>query len=704
MITELFAPRERRATSAYQRGGSLAEPPSWLHRLLGGRESAAGVQVTERNCVTWSAILCAVQVITGAFRTMPVMGYRRRPDGGKSVERGHAVHGIVHDQANPEMPASWCRGYLQACKLIWGNGYAEIVGDRRWEYGMAGGRVLETWPIHPSRVRVHRNLDSGQLEYVIDGGAVVLPWTRVLHLRGYSDDGITGRTLVDLAGESIGLSLAAESYGAQFFGNGAEPGGVIQRPLEAPELGPQGVQNMRSTWYQQQGAGRRHSVAILEEGSEWKATSVPNENAQYLETRTFQIQEAARWLNIPPHMLMELSRATFSNISHQRLEFLWSCLAPHQTDYQDEVGLKLFTAEERSAGYFVEFVNAATMLMDHQQRSEFYTKLFNMGAITPNEIRALENMNPLGPAGDRVFVPVNLVALEKAHREADAPAKPETSAAEQSAQATLAFRREAWLGFQRDGTVADVQANLTDLKALERLVGLPVNEEYTDPLLPVTGDGGPLVAGTVIKDEEGDAIGAGVIGGGEAAATAAGNDGAIESAGDGATEGNGDGGGEGGSEGASGGGGDAGNEGASGGGGEGETGGDGETAGADAGAALWPVFLAVGLRLARKERAALERALKKHATDEAAFAEWADGFYHRQAIELIEEFAAPSAAAATLRGGDARYVGASLEARAQRVAGDNRVLANMAWLEGGELPAAEDAAERIGRTMMSGLN
>ncbi len=476
-MLDLLVPRVRGETR--RASSSLSGPAGWLVRLFNGGASQSGEAVNEDSTCSLSAVWCAVNIGCNALKTLPCLTYQRQADGGKTLDRAHPLHRLLTQRANPRMAANFFKGLMQVYKMLYGNGYAEIERDRR-------GRPLALWPIHPKRVEPRRDPATGGLYYLItlaSGGQGTLEEGRMFHLRNVSTDGCTGRGLLDVGRESLGLSLAAEGYGARFFGNGAEPGGYLKRPPEAEPLDEESLRNLRQSWYADHGGDKRHSVGVLEEGTEWVELGLANDKAQFLETRRFQVTEVARLTNMPPHKLKDLDRATFSNIEHQGIEYLQDFLAPHLTDFQDECELKLLAPGELDTT-FVEFKTLAILWTDHATRGQFYKLMFEMGVMTVNEIRTLENMNPIGADGDLRFVSVNYKTLQQLAREAHLPpeeqpktengkSKTETGEGEEGGDASALSTQHSALDRTLMPVFVDAAARLgrKEAAALERAAG-----------------------------------------------------------------------------------------------------------------------------------------------------------------------------------------------------------------------------------------
>jgi HK97 family phage portal protein len=245
--------------------------------------TASGKHVNERTAMTVTAVYACVRILSEAIAGLPLHVYRYRPDGGKERDSSHPLFRLLHDAPNPEMTSFVWRETMMAHLLLWGNAYSQIIRDGR-------GQVLALYPLLPSRMRVDRD-EAGHIayEYMKDGGPPV-PLRRedVLHIPGLGFDGVVGYSPIAMAKNSVGLALATEEFGATFFANGANPGGVLESPgvISDPE-------RLKASWHSQFSGASAHSIAVLEEGLKFHAIGIPPEAAQFLQTRKFQLNEAS---------------------------------------------------------------------------------------------------------------------------------------------------------------------------------------------------------------------------------------------------------------------------------------------------------------------------------------------------------------------------------------------------------------------------
>ncbi|HFD40870.1 MAG TPA: phage portal protein [Anaerolineae bacterium] len=395
-------------------GGSFhvsQTPPGWVDSLSGW-ETATGLRINPDNSLEIGAVYACVRVLSESVAQLPLLLYRSRADGSRERARTHRLYQLLRYQPNPEMTAFEFREALMGHLLTWGNAYAEIEFD-------GAGRVLALWPLRPDRMRVERG-EGGGLRYIYrlsrpdaDTGDLeksLAAW-RVFHLRGLSSDGIIGYSPVRLQRLGISLARATEEFGGRFFGNDARPGGVLEHP---GHLSDDAHERLRKSWEtRHQGLSRSHRLAILEEGMKFHEIGLPPEDAQFLGTRKYQRSEIAGWFRVPPHMIGDLERATFSNIEHQGIEFVTASLAPWLVRWEQRIWAQLLSSRERAEGYFAEHLVDSLLRGDIQSRYAAYAQGRQNGWLSANDIRRLENMDPI-PGGDVYLVPLNMIPAGQA--------------------------------------------------------------------------------------------------------------------------------------------------------------------------------------------------------------------------------------------------------------------------------------------------
>jgi len=380
---------------------SLANPDEFLARVFGGADSNSGVSVTPDTALSNTAVLAAVERMSRAVASLPLMIYRRLPNGGRERDTSHRLWPILHDAPNDEHTALEFRQFQMANLLLRGNSFSYVERTN-------GGEAKALWPLRSDQISVERSK-----------GNVIYTWTpstgrgrpfmgyKIHHLRGLSRNGLTGLSPISLARESVGLGLAAEEFGARFFSGGANAGSVLKHPKTLSD----GASKRLKASFDQAASGlsMSHKSILLEEGLDWQKMSVDPRDAQFIELRKFQTRDAARLFNIQPHLIGDLENATFTNIESQGIEFVVYTLAYWLKMFEQSIHRDLFTDADRQT-HFVEFLVDGLLRGDVAARGEFYNKLFQMGAISRNEIRARENLNPVS-GGDTFYIPMNMVAV-----------------------------------------------------------------------------------------------------------------------------------------------------------------------------------------------------------------------------------------------------------------------------------------------------
>jgi len=380
--------------------------------LFGGTSS--GKAVNERTAMQTTAVYACVRILAESVAGLPVHIYQYKDDGGQEKVTGHPLYYLLHDEPNPEMTSFVFRETLMSHLLLWGNAYAQIIRDGR-------GRVLALYPLLPNRMDVDRaangeifytyRRDSGESRINPESGTVTLRRDEVLHIPGLGFDGLVGYSPIAMAKNAIGMALATEEYGATFFANGANPGGVLEHPGVVKD--PQRVKDSWNTAYQ--GSKNAHRVAVLEEGMKYHQVGIAPEEAQFLETRKFQLNEIARIFHVPPHMIGDLEKSSFNNIEQQSLEFVKYSLNPWVVRWEQSLQQSLILPSEKSALYIK--LNVDGLLRgDYSKRMTGYATARQNGWMSANDIRELENMNriPAGEGGDLYLVNGNMTKLADA--------------------------------------------------------------------------------------------------------------------------------------------------------------------------------------------------------------------------------------------------------------------------------------------------
>ena len=375
--------------------------------------SSAGKRVNERSAMQMTAVYSCVRILSEAIASLPLHVYKTSDEGSKEKAVEHPLYFLLHDEPNPEMTSFIFRETLMTHLLLYGNAYAQVIRNGK-------GEVIALYPLMPNRMNVDRD-DKGQLYYeymmtdtdapTMKGTTVKLSPYEVLHVPGLGFDGLLGYSPIAMAKNAIGLAIATEEYGSKFFANGANPSGVLEHPgvLKDPS-------KIRDSWTQTfGGSGNANKVAVLEEGMHYTPISISPEQAQFLETRKFQINEIARIFRVPPHMLGDLERSTFSNIEQQSLEFVKYTLEPWITRFEQSMARALLRPEEKRK-YFIRFNVDGLLRGDYKSRMEGYAVARQNGWMSTNDIRELENMDRISEeeGGDLYLINGNMCKLKDA--------------------------------------------------------------------------------------------------------------------------------------------------------------------------------------------------------------------------------------------------------------------------------------------------
>ena len=396
-----------------------ARDKPYTNALTGARflpwlgQTNAGEVITERNALQMTAVYACVRIIAEAMAGLPLHVYKYTDNGSKEKDYKHPLYHLLHNEPNPEMTSFIWRETAMTHMLLWGNSYSQIIRDR-------AGRVIGLYPLMPDRMKVDRD-DDGKLyyEYTMrsdDGakgetGTVRMQPKDVLHVPALGFDGLVGYSPIAMAKNAIGLSMAAEKYGAKFFAEGGTPKGILTMPNLVKNY-----DKIRETWREGMYNTRAGAnVAILEKGAEYKPVSINPSDAQFLETRKFQIDEIARIFRIPPHMIGDLERATFSNIENQSLEFVKYTIDPWVARWEQSMCRALFNEKEKQS-MFIKFNVDGLLRGDYKTRMEGYSIARQNGWMSMNEIRELENLDrvPAEQGGDAYLVNGNMIPVTRA--------------------------------------------------------------------------------------------------------------------------------------------------------------------------------------------------------------------------------------------------------------------------------------------------
>ena len=354
-------------------------------------ETSSGKNVNERSAMRVTAVYACVRVLSEAIASLPLHLYKKISRFGKEKAIEHPLYEILHNEPNPEMTSFVFRETLMSHLLLWGNAYAQIIRNGK-------GQILALYPLMPNRMTVDRD-SNGEIYYKYFTNEsdnknlkrlsqINIKKEEIFHVPGLGFDGLVGYSPIAMAKNAIGMAIATEEYGAKFFANGASPSGVLEHPgnIKDPD-------KLRESWNKLfQGSANSHKIAILEEGLKYQPIGISPNEAQFLETRKFQIDEIARIFRVPPHMVGDLDKSSFSNIEQQSLEFVKYTLDPWVARWEQAIHRSLLLKNEKK-DYFVKFNVDGLLRGDYQSRMNGYATGMQNGFLSPNDIRSLENMD-----------------------------------------------------------------------------------------------------------------------------------------------------------------------------------------------------------------------------------------------------------------------------------------------------------------------
>lgn len=377
--------------------------------LGAGQPSHAGVAVTEQTALRHITVYSCVRVRSESFASLPLSVYRRRRSGkGRDEAYDHPLYEKVHSEPNPEMTSMTWRETLNSHLDLSGNCYSIITTNRR-------GQVIDIYPCDWRVIRPERNLQTNKIEYYLDnrGKTEVLPAERVFHVPGLGYDGIRGYSIIRLAAEAVGTGMALSEFTARFFGQGMNMGGVLETDNAMDE---EAVEALRQQ-FMEKGSGLANSwlPIVLHSGLKYNRIPMPLEDAQAIELMRLNIEQICGLFRVPPHMVADLSRSTFSNIEHQSISYVVNSMLPLITRFEQTMNWKLFTPAERAAGYYVKFNVDGLLRGDAAARAQYLNTKRQNGIINANEWRELDDENPIeGLAGEAYLVNGNMISTETA--------------------------------------------------------------------------------------------------------------------------------------------------------------------------------------------------------------------------------------------------------------------------------------------------
>lgn len=370
---------------------SLTDPG--IDDIFGVRPTITGMNMSGERALDVPAVLQAVRLISETIGSLPCKLYQET-EAGKEAAKDHPAYRIVHRRAHEWTGAGELRTALTADALIYGNGFAHVI---RYPHD---GRPYALERLEPGAVSILKNAITGAPVYRVQeaGGTTDYPHTEILHIPSF-----LGRSPIARGREAIGLAAILERDAAQFFGSGRRPAAVVSNDKpQGGEAGSKTLDNIRASYRKWQSGSSLDPLA-LDAGWKLDQPAIASTDAQFIENRNFQLAEIARIFGVPPHLLFQLDRATWSNAEQMGASFLQLCLRPWLDRWQEAYTTVLLSEDEQDSHYF-EFVTADLERADAAGRAEIYAKLIAARVYTPNEVRAKENLPPL-PGGNDLANP-----------------------------------------------------------------------------------------------------------------------------------------------------------------------------------------------------------------------------------------------------------------------------------------------------------
>lgn len=373
---------------------SLSKPASWLFDIF---RSSTGIPVDETSAITLSAVWASVRIISETLASIPVDVYYRDGETRRRASE-HPVSKLIAHNPNKTSSSFTFRETLAANLCLHGNAYAIIVRD-------AAARPIELVSVHPNRVKIKVN--KGEKFYTVDDKKTYSD-EEMLHFVGLSFDGVKGQSPLDALRDAIGMGIAAQQFGAEFFGNGANMGGVLTHP---GRLTDDQIKRLKDSWNRSNaGLGKSNGTAVLEEGMKYERIGIPPDAAQFLQSRRFTVEDIARAFRVPPAMLAEMSNSsTRANVEEQAISFVRDTMNPYIARFETELNRKLFREDELGT-YYVRFTVDGLLRGDIKSRYSSYSIARQWGWLSVNDIRDLENLNPI-EGGDTYLSPLNMAPV-----------------------------------------------------------------------------------------------------------------------------------------------------------------------------------------------------------------------------------------------------------------------------------------------------
>ena len=361
--------------------------------------------INTHTAMKYTAVFACVRVLSETLASMPIMLYRKKPDGDRESKNDLAVYDILHNAPNDEMSPF---NFKESCMIslnTGGNAVCERLVNR---YGQLVGLYPYPW----SMVQIERDKETGRLVYKVRDGTRFkdLDRSQVFHISGLSFDGVIGVSPIEYAASAIRLGLSYEQFGNSFYKNGANASGIFSFPQALSDTAFERLKKDLTKNYT--GLVNTGKPMILEEGADFKQMTIKPVDAELLGNKKFQTEDVARIYRVPLHLIQNLDKATFSNIEQQSLEFVMYTMLPWFKRWEENINMQLLTQQERMAGYYLEFKVDSLLRGDAKSRAEAYSIARQWGWMSVNDIRKLENMNSIAN-GDIYLEPLNMVEAGK---------------------------------------------------------------------------------------------------------------------------------------------------------------------------------------------------------------------------------------------------------------------------------------------------
>lgn len=389
---------------------NLTSPKQWLLDLFGSSKTASGERITNDQALLNSNVYTCASILGGDIGKLPIQVFKRR-GAGREKDSSHPVTRLLGIRSNPYMSAYTFKELMQVHVTVWGNGYANI----EWETsGPNNGQPKALWPLDPSKTDVKIDNITGEVWYVTtlpSGEVRKLRYTDVLHFKTISKSGLKGITPISVIREELGVQQSQRKFLGSFYSNGTATRGVLKLP-PGVTLDRPAKDKARDEWQKaNSGLSNAHRIAILDAGMEYQSLGMPLNDAQFIETSKFGISEVAKIYKVPGYKL-GLTDVKYTNMESQSLEYVKSTLQPIITNWEQEITYKLFTELERRR-FYVKFNITSELRGDSTSRAQYLKTMVEIGAYSLNDVLELDERDGIGEIGDKHFVSLNYVSLDK---------------------------------------------------------------------------------------------------------------------------------------------------------------------------------------------------------------------------------------------------------------------------------------------------